>query len=180
MSKARFSIPTVYNNTQMRSRLEADIAFALDKLKIRWEYEKTSFLLSSGTHYYVDFYLPDLKTWLEGKGVPRVSEEALAKQFVKENNSELILLSRRRGLWFSAIDSMNILRGQDLYVGKCSHCGSFFFCGLDGSFFCRKCRAHEGDHDILAYGIKIFDKKWLRDPYKTVGRALGDELVGET
>jgi hypothetical protein len=62
------AIPTNYGGTQFRSRLEADWAASLDKLKIQWIYEPEGFKLSEGTWYSPDFYLPTSKAWLEIKG----------------------------------------------------------------------------------------------------------------
>ena len=42
-----------------RSRLEARWAVFFDALGIQWEYEPEGIVLSDGTHYLPDFYLPD-------------------------------------------------------------------------------------------------------------------------
>ena len=50
-----------------RSRLEARWAVFFDALGIRWLYEPEAFELPSGARYLPDFYLPDLKRWVEVK-----------------------------------------------------------------------------------------------------------------
>lgn len=51
------AIPTVYRGVEMRSRLEADVAFMLDGLGMDWHYEPCSLLLPNGQHYRPDFQL---------------------------------------------------------------------------------------------------------------------------
>lgn len=59
-------IETIYKNYRFRSRLEARWAVFFDALKIRWEYEKEGYVLPSGA-YLPDFWLPDLRVWVEIK-----------------------------------------------------------------------------------------------------------------
>jgi hypothetical protein len=51
------AIPTLFNGVQYRSRLEADTAMLLDKLRIAHAYEQTSYLLKNGSHFRPDFTL---------------------------------------------------------------------------------------------------------------------------
>ncbi len=51
------AIPTEFNGTAYRSRLEADMARVLTLLDIPFEYEPRSYLLSNGQHYRPDFVL---------------------------------------------------------------------------------------------------------------------------
>ena len=62
-------IETYYNGHRFRSRLEAKWAVFFDAAGIRYQYEPEGFVLSNGTYYLPDFYLPDLKLWVEVKGV---------------------------------------------------------------------------------------------------------------
>jgi hypothetical protein len=55
------------DNSYFRSNWEANYARILNELKINWEYEKYSFLLSNGTHYTPDFKISDNK-FVEIKG----------------------------------------------------------------------------------------------------------------
>lgn len=62
------AIPTVYKGVQFKSRLEADVAFFLDGIGCKWEYEPVSFLLDNGVHYWPDFWLPEQRVWIEVRG----------------------------------------------------------------------------------------------------------------
>jgi hypothetical protein len=60
------SIPTWYRAQTFRSRLEARWAVFMDVLGVEYFYEYEGFELKSG-RYVPDFWLPDLKKWLEIK-----------------------------------------------------------------------------------------------------------------
>jgi len=143
---------TMYKGIEMRSKLESKIAFFLDTLNIKWEYEPKTLLLSNGIMYKPDFYLSDLNTWLEVKGVIEEHNKELSRLFVKDNGAELILLSNKDVLWFSQKDTAGS-EDNVLIIGQCSKCNSYFFCCNLGSYHCRKCKYHNGDHDIL-YSIQ--------------------------
>jgi hypothetical protein len=59
------SIPGEVNGVELRSQLEVDFAQELQKREIKWRYEPER--IGAG-HYLVDFYLTDLKCWVEVKG----------------------------------------------------------------------------------------------------------------
>lgn len=52
------AIETIYKGYKFRSRLEARWAVYFDFLNIHWLYEDEGFVLSDGTCYLPDFYLP--------------------------------------------------------------------------------------------------------------------------
>jgi hypothetical protein len=60
-------IETIYNGYRFRSRLEARWAVFFDALGIRYEYEPEGFVLENGKSYLPDFFLPELKTYVEIK-----------------------------------------------------------------------------------------------------------------
>lgn len=62
------AIPTLYEGVEYRSRLEADTAMLLDKLKIPHAYEPKSYLLKVGGHYRPDFALWGGEQILEVRG----------------------------------------------------------------------------------------------------------------
>ena len=172
-----YSVPTIYKGIQMRSKLETKIAYFLDFLKIKWIYEPQVFHLSSGIIYKPDFYLPEHKQWIEVKGVIGNNNLKISKTFVDDNDQELILISSNKIHYF---EYMHNERGEcweqdGIQIGFCSHCRTNFFCSILGSYHCRKCKKHEGDHDIYAainsecWGEKIdFSnsnsiKTWLED-----------------
>lgn len=62
------AIQTFYKGFHFRSRLEARWAVFFDALGVKWEYEIEGFELDDGRRYLPDFWLPDLRTWVEVKG----------------------------------------------------------------------------------------------------------------
>jgi len=152
----KFSIPTIYKGIQMRSKLETRIAFMLDKMNLKWSYEPKVFLLSSGIHYKPDFYLTELDTWIEAKGVIGENNVKISKTFCKDNSTELLLISDIEAIYFYHInyggydkkDDFEVELDKDVYIGICSDCNSYFFCSNLGNYHCRKCKVHNGDHDI--------------------------------
>ncbi|MBQ8010025.1 MAG: hypothetical protein IJ265_00505 [Oscillospiraceae bacterium] len=61
------AIQTEYKGYLFRSRLEARWAVFFDACGIEWEYEPEGLILSDGTHYLPDFYLPDFHCYFEVK-----------------------------------------------------------------------------------------------------------------
>lgn len=77
------AIPTRYAGHLFRSRLEADYACTFDSIGIAWQYETEGFELSNGMLYLPDFYLPQIRAWVEVKGdhLQRVDKfEAFAEE----------------------------------------------------------------------------------------------------
>lgn len=70
------AVPTWYAGITFRSHLEAKWAATLDTLGVVWTYEPETITLPSGTVYIPDFWLPELRTWLEAKGtgIPRIEK----------------------------------------------------------------------------------------------------------
>lgn len=66
------AIPTRYAGCHFRSRLEARWAVFFDTLGIAWNYESEGYEIDNpagGTWQYLpDFYLPELRRWVEVKG----------------------------------------------------------------------------------------------------------------
>lgn len=62
-------IPSQYAGVNFRSRLEARVAVLLDHLNIAWEYEyEPVHVPQINTIYLPDFWLPDLRCYIEVKG----------------------------------------------------------------------------------------------------------------
>ena len=145
-------IPTIYKGIQMRSKLESKVAMFLDALKISWEYEPKKFLLSDGTPYIPDFYLTELKIWIEVKGLILKHNKQISRKFCEENKQTLILISDHENIWFGdwMHEGREFFEDENIMLGKCSHCKSYFFCSNIGDWTCRKCWNHEGDHDLIS------------------------------
>lgn len=77
------AIQTEYKGYLFRSRLEARWAVFFDACGVKWEYEPEGLVLSDGTHYLPDFYLPDFHCYFEvkRKGIKNTAEadEAIRK-----------------------------------------------------------------------------------------------------
>lgn len=63
------AIETEYKGYRFRSRLEARWAVFFDQMGIRYEYEPEGIMLSDGTPYLPDFYLPDFYCYFEVKRI---------------------------------------------------------------------------------------------------------------
>lgn len=75
-------IQTRYAGHLFRSRTESRWAVFLDRLAIEWKYEEQGYQLASGRRYLPDFVLPDLKMFLEIKGMePTERELAKVREF---------------------------------------------------------------------------------------------------
>lgn len=72
------SLPTKYKGFSFRSRLEARYAALFDALGLVWEYEHQIYDCDSAGGYLPDFWLPQLKCFVEIKG-EWPTEEELAK-----------------------------------------------------------------------------------------------------
>lgn len=76
-------IETEYNGYRFRSRLEARWAVFFDAIRAPYAYEYEGFDLE-GTWYLPDFWLPEMKSWLEVKGqTPTPQELAKAEQLCR-------------------------------------------------------------------------------------------------
>lgn len=97
--------PTTYKGIEMRSRLEARFAGALDDLGIQWEYEPRAF--ASGQNQY----LPDFKVWVEEEFVAYIE----VKPHLGENNDAAgDILHAMRIIWDSEPDAMLCIATPEL------------------------------------------------------------------
>ena len=167
----KYSIPTNYKGTKFRSRLEANTAQAFDRLKIKWVFEPQSFLLESGIHYWPDFWLPELKTWVECKGYLTKEEHETHKEFMtqqlKENKDILFVLISTQHIdvfekgdgplrWVEGIDDFSQPEMEPVILHKCFKCKKYYFSTDIGDFGCKACGEHNGDHNTVEY---IFSSK---------------------
>lgn len=141
------ALPTTYAGTTFRSRLEADWAATLDDRNINWDYEPEGYLLTDGTKYLPDFYLPTVR----GTHDP-------ASPLVITGHSPI----RREGepSWFSAHMVGIMGPGNSYSIGftKCHACEASTIFAF-GQPFCRTC---------FAAGELIQDElhfNWMEDEY---------------
>lgn len=88
------AIQTIYKGYKFRSRIEARWAVFFDLTRTKWEYEQEGFILSDGTHYLPDFYLPELDYYVEIKGdKPNKAEKKKCYLLANETDRPVFLLS---------------------------------------------------------------------------------------
>ena len=73
------AIQTKYNGVIFRSRLEAQWAVFWDELGVKWEYEPQPFKFSDGKQYTPDFWIVDLRLWVEIKPTAKIAHEEKAE-----------------------------------------------------------------------------------------------------
>jgi hypothetical protein len=102
------AIATTYNGVSFRSRLEARWAMFFDLVNADWRYEYEGYQLPSGW-YVPDFWLPQIKTWVEIKppfNVEYAAErdrkdkaERLCGELAVATGNRAVLMSTDFGSW---------------------------------------------------------------------------------
>lgn len=143
-----------HGGTAFRSTLEADWAATLDYLEIRWAYEPRALTLPSRTVYVPDFWLPEIRTWLEVKGeeVPGLGKtHELARAPVcgcdgecdcAERGGVMVIVGRSPR--FVAGERYGAMRWDDplsfgSFLARCGRCDGRFWMRAAESFRCRRC-----------------------------------------
>lgn len=158
------AIPTLYDGTKFRSKLEAQWAKLLDHYGIPWAYESEGYEFEDGTRYLPDFWLPDSKQWMEVKGIMNDKDMHKCMMLAKESGHDVVIGYPNGRCTFIEYDP----EGKDLFFGdedtqcridKCSECGKLFFHG-EGSYYCRCCGAYDGDHYLSPPGPSYPECDW--------------------
>lgn len=171
MNKIR-AIPTEYNGIQFRSKLEAEWAKFFDSIGIRYIYEPEGYVLSDGTKYLPDFYLPNSNQWFEVKGI--MSDKDLHKILQLSEDSEMECVIGYANGEFEHIerwppDDEDVLVAtrfdkSESVLNKCSFCGGLSFLNSCGSYHCRCRGCYDGDHycEWIMYGDGSYGsrEKW--------------------
>jgi hypothetical protein len=97
-SAALSALDTEYNGTHFRSRLEARTARLMTLLGVRYVYEPCSFNIGGGHSYTPDFWLPDLKLYIEVKPAYPYVEELQRCEAVARMGFDIALLYGDVGL----------------------------------------------------------------------------------
>lgn len=159
------SIPTWWKGIKMRSKLEASWARWLDGHGIAWTYEPEAWCLEHGIAYLPDFWLPQMKTVLEVKGIlDRVSEAkliALAKAAAAAG--VLVLLAGAPGQdwrpvaptpldWQQGLTTGSIAEPAGAELLRCQGCGRWVFTEVVvRDWTCRICGIRHGSADGMAH-----------------------------
>jgi hypothetical protein len=140
--------PTTHRGVRMRSQLEARWAGVLDAAGIAWEYEPHVVNLGSSRGrwiggYLPDFWLPEIRTWIEVKGphMARIEKtRALARQL---GGDGLVVLATAVGTAYRVPPSGRPPQAE-VEVGRCE-CGVTALgipaSGGQGRILCRACGA---------------------------------------
>lgn len=159
------AIPTTYKKIRFRSKLEANWAKWLDENNIKWSYETQGFNLEDGTWYLPDFYLPEINIIIEVKGaLEQIHKPFKMVQLLKRDESNwpdegtMFLLAGPTGYFYN-IDEWY---SGGFNFNHCKKCGKTSIVTELGSYACRACGEHDGDHS-LGDQIPVLMKplKWL-------------------
>lgn len=158
------AIPTTYNGITFRSQIESKFACCCDKLNIKWQYEPKHFILKkSATKYTPDFYLPELKLWVEIKGIIMDEHINILKELSEELNEESMIVSSTNSYYIEKWKDKDEIKydtwlDNAVIFGLCSKCNSIFFCGQCGDYRCRNCEYHNGNDDIKDCGENLIEE----------------------
>lgn len=158
MTKRLKAIPTTYRGTRFRSQLEAKYAQAFDRLGIIWVYEHGGFMFDDGTMYCPDFYMPELDTYFEVKGI--LDDESIykIKNLAKEEKRVFVGAPNGNVYTGHGIDR-GFVRYTDAGVVECAECNRVFFFDPGWvTWSCPACDAWDGDHHMTGYDKNIFRK----------------------
>lgn len=176
---------TKYGDQWFKSNLEAKTAESFDRLGIRWEYESRCFRDPNfaGGQYTPDFYLPDNFTYIEVVGRPDgrhiknafvfcETQNALCAQeedyykYISEDKPAFAFLVGggylRTPMQILADYNGSQWPNENLWISQCKDekCRRFSFVHPRGSYGCKICGFHDGDHTIV--GENLFDLAGMR------------------
>lgn len=157
-------IETVYNGYRFRSRLEARWAVFFGELGIEYIYEPEGFIFPDGTHYLPDFYLPDMHTFFEVKGIMNDKDMHKINQLLDYSGKHVAI--GYADMTFEASDLCEVdENGNPVYqfygtenssLCLCNDCNKYYFMGEIGSWECRCCGAYDGDNGF----IRVLEGDW--------------------
>lgn len=163
------AISTMFRGVNMKSRLEADIAFLIDGLGYEWLYEPQSYLLDSGIHYLPDFHVPKLKLFIECRGYWTEKGQKQIEGFGKMINQgkisgDYLVIGPEEVMFMEPFELFGTTSFSPAYLVQCKHCGKYFFLG-EGGYKCRYCGEWDGNNHI---------KDWNELRFKDGKLIIGD------
>lgn len=166
---------TKYKGVIYRSRLEAKWAVVFDLLGIEHTYETSQFSLEN-TGYMPDFYLPQLETYVEVKGVMDQDSEYKLSQFMLSHN--ILIVGNFKVA--NSLDEMYEYMRDGVY--RESWYGSRFK-PLDMFYEGQKCEAmpciDRGQGDIAPIWRDTFCEKMTYQAYMKAARYMDWEPIEE-
>lgn len=160
MTKRIPAIKTEYRGIVFRSKLEAKYARAFDLLGIAWAYEDRNFIFDDWTCYAPDFYMPEVDTYFEVKGVfdceSKHKVESLARignrVVVGGADGSMMIFDGTRYGYFAQFGDID-----EAILTSCNSCGRAFFVGNGAGWDCVACGEYDGDHHLASWHTNIFD-----------------------
>lgn len=164
MRKGKWSIPTTYNGVLYRSKLEADWSRFFDRHRMKYAYESEGFDLG-GLWYLPDFYLPEIKTFVEVKGA--LDDEDEAKLFALARAAApkgimVILAEAPAGERYRLVHPTpqefemsgpepGPYLDDEVALALCARCNTWYFVETMQSWHCVACGYAEGDqtHKVI-------------------------------
>lgn len=184
MTKILKAIPTTYHGIEFRSKLEAKYAQAFDKLGIVWEYESHGFRFDDGTCYCPDFYMPEIDTYFEVKGVMDDNSRNKIRMLASEGKEIVVgdASGKINFCHFWPYDDEELRRyfkwcieydeepkpykggfSKDCAgVAQCSECGKVYFLSWVYSWNCRACNRSGDD-------FSLYTEMYDNNLFKSVG-----------
>lgn len=199
------AIPTVYKGILLKSRLEGDIAYLVDNLGYKWRYEPQSYKLENGFDYLPDFYLPELKLFIECRGYESDKGEAQVTGFAKmiargevgpdlirrpqipngcefaysdiyNNYLDYLVIGPNNCTFYECTARYGVETSEDVAMCECDTCGRWYFVGTSGSYQCRNCGRWDGNHHFKDMRWIWYEDAMLMGYRKTTVREFIDEL----
>ena len=172
MTRRLKAIPTTYHGIEFRSKLEARYATAFDKLGITWEYEGHGFAFDDGTWYCPDFYMPDIDTYFEVKGV--FDGASVHKMQMLASEGEKVVYGTADGT-IGVYETADTPSGMDDQVTEeirkrmngalfgsvmmCKGCGTWYFEHMSNAQGCPRCgeRFYVRDNEPNPIYMNLFE-----------------------
>ena len=169
------SFPCKYKEIEYRSKTEARVAEEVfDRYQINFLYETETYILD-GELYSPDFYLPEIKTFIEVKGAadsdlskPKKLLKTLQDQWLNTadvrypDGKELYQWEWEQPFMVVSIFSDGTFKSvdeegrSDLIFTRCLKCAAFFFMNTSALYCCKKCDEwgkHYGVVDIRYFNL---------------------------
>lgn len=162
--------PGFYRDIWMDATTEKKTAQALDNFGIRWEYHphEPGRMLSNGLWYSPDFWLPELKLYIECKSKPNPENMGKAHGLVYDTEHPVIIMGYDWVKFFkyffdvtpsekdekTGFDPDICCYSEGVYLAHCPSCGKYCFVAMEDTYTCSCCGYYDGD-ELLRHADEI-------------------------